>query len=161
MGLNAVQTHVQGLLDGLVAPGMAPDEKLDCYITPPTVEALDGPKCYVWGGTGRERRRTMPRPIGLKALTWTIDVYLVYETSSEDTNLDQAFPLLIDAVMGALRAAPMPIWITDPTTQARSQLVAIGEDFDLEYPPEMTPATQRLIYYSCRIGATVQEDLKG
>ena len=159
MGLNAVQTHVQSLLDGIGVPGQT--DTLVTYITPPPVEALDGPRGYVWGGTMRERRRTMPRPLGFKALTWTVDIYLIYETSPSDADLDQAFPLLIDAVLTTLRRAPMPIKIYDPTTNAQSQLLAIGEDFDMEYPPEVTPATQRSILYTCRIGATVQEDLQG
>ena len=161
MPLNTIQTHVAGLLDGLAIPGTT--DTLTTYITPPTVEQLDGPRCYVWGGSGRERRQTMPRKFGFKQMNWTVDIYLIYLSSTTDPNidLDQAFPVLIDATMAALRAAVMPIIIQDPTTGVQSQLMAIGEDFDLEYPPEVTPDSQRLIYYSCRIAAPVMEVMQG
>lgn len=38
-----------------------------------------------------------------------------------------------------------------------TQLVAIGEEFELEYPPEKVPATLRMLYYTARFGFTLYE----
>lgn len=158
MPLNTIQQHVQGLLNGLAIPNQP--ETLVAYITPPVIEAPDGPRAYVWGGTQKERRSTSPRPYGFKRITWMVDIYVIYLTSATDADLDEAFPLCLDAIEAALRAAPMPIPVTDPTTRVVSQLVAIGEDFEMEYLPERLADTGRLLWYTARIGATVMEDVQ-
>jgi hypothetical protein len=164
--LNSVQTHVQGLLNGLALPGQVDGDNnpvpLVAYITPPTVEDIAGARAYVWGGTLRERRQTAPRGQGFKTLIWTVDVYVALAATSADPNLDQEFPLVLDAIMQAMRAAPMPIPLTDATTGVVSQLLAIGEDFDLEYVPErlLGQAAMDSLWYSARIGATVQEQVQ-
>jgi hypothetical protein len=159
MPLNSIQWHVKGLIDNLVIPGSTPT--LEAFITPPTVDTLDRPKAYVWGARMRGNRQTMPRGIapaaGFKRLTWQIDVYLSYETNPDSPSIDQEFPLIVDAVMAALWSAPMPVFVTDPTTGLQSQLLAIGEEFEFEYPPEKVPATLRMLYYTSRLGMTVVE----
>jgi hypothetical protein len=106
----------------------------------------------------------MPRGIapaaGFKRLDWTIDIYLVYLTTPDDSNVDQEFPLIIDAVLTKLWSTTMPVVITDPTTGQVSQVQSIGESWDLEYPPERTPATLRMLYYSSRIAMDVMEVLQ-
>jgi hypothetical protein len=66
-------------------------------------------------------------------------------------------PLIIDAIMNKTWTTEMPLFITDPTTGVRSQILAIGEDFELEYPPERTPSTLRMLYYVARLGLDVYE----
>jgi len=175
MPLNSVQHYVQGLLDGLVIQDGIPP--LKAYITPPTVDTLDGPRAYVWGGRMRGRRQSGSRvgtpasinsgQSGYKRLDWTVDVFLSYEMNPDvpATDLDSDFPLIIDAVMARTWTTAMPIFI-DPLGVpapnpvggvAYSQILAIGEDFDLEYPPERAPNTLRMLYYTARLGLEIYE----
>lgn len=155
MPMNSVQLLVRDLLDGLAIPGST--QTLEAYITPPTVEDLDNPKAYVWASRGRVNRQTMPRGLGFKKLLWSVDVYLSYETNPDSDTVDTEFPVIVDAVMARLWTAPMPTMITDPVTGLVSQNLAIGEDFDIEYPPEKVPATLRMLYFTARVGTTVYE----
>lgn len=160
MPLNSVQYFVRGLLDGLAIPGTT--QTLEAYITPPTVDELDNPKAYVLGAHLRGTRQSMPRSLGFKKLTWLVDVYLSYETNPDSPTVDQEFALVVDAVMNTAWTTPMNnVFITDPTTGLRSQILAIGEDFELEYPPERVPATLRMLYYTARLGLTVYEAVQG
>lgn len=170
MPLNSVQSYVKGILDGLTlpAPTGQPASTLTAWVTPPTLEDLNGPRAYIWGGRNRGYRQTMPRAKpnqpatgGFKWLDWTIDIYLVYLTAPDDAQIDQEFPLMVDAVLSALWNTTMPVFITDPTTGLESQVLAIGEDWELEYPPERTPATLRMLYYTCRIAMDVREAVQG
>jgi hypothetical protein len=153
--LLSVQTYVQGLLDGLTIPGLS--VPLEAYITPPTVEDIDRPKAYIWGSRLRVQRQTMPRGAGFKHLGWMVDIYLVYETNPDSPTVDQEFPAIVDAVMSKLWTTPTPLLITDPLTGVVSQLLNVGENFEFEYPPERTPATLRMLFYSCRIGMELYE----
>lgn len=165
--LNSVQTYVKGLLDGLVIQDGIP--ALKAYITPPVLDTLDGPRAYVWGGRMRGRRQSAPRvgtpaalnsgQSGFKRLDWTVDVYLNYEMNPDvpAATLDADFPLIIDAVLTKTWTTTMPLFITDPITGVQSQILQIGEEFDLEYPPEKAPSTLRMLYYTCRIGLDIYE----
>lgn len=153
--LNSVQLYLQNQLDGLTIPGMT--TPLQAYITPPTVEDLDSPKAYVWGSRLRIQRQTMPRGAGFKHLAWMMDIYLVYETNPDSPTLDTEFPLIVDAVMNKLWTTQTPLLITDPVTGVVSQLLNVGENFEFEYPPERTPATLRMLYYTARIGMELYE----
>lgn len=159
MPLNSVQQYVAGLVNGIQVATI--EKPIEAFITPPTVEDIDGPKAYVWGARNRGRRQTMPRGIapaaGFKRLDWTVDIYLVYETTPDDPMVDQEFPLIIDAVLTKLWSTPMPVFITDPITQQVSQIQSVGEQWDLEYPPERTPATLRMLWYSARIAMDILE----
>lgn len=159
MPLNSVQHFVVGLLDGLAIPGSS--QTLEAYITPPTVDELDNPKAYVWGGRLRGTRQSMPRGQGFKRLNWSVDVWLTYETNPDSPTVDEEFPLIVDAVMNKVWTTPLnDTFITDPTTGVRSQILAIGEDFDFEYPPERVPATLRMLYYTARLGLNVYEAIQ-
>jgi len=164
MPLNTVQHHVKDVLDGLVIPGQP--QPLQVWITPPVFEDLDGPRCYVWGGRGNVVRQTMPRGRGFKKLSWLVDIYLVYETNPQDTNaatgstVDSEFPIIVDSVILALGNAPMTEVMTDPDTGYQSQLLAIGETITLDYPPEKTPATMRMLWYSCLLTTDVIEAIQ-
>lgn len=155
MPLNSVQLYVKGLLDGLPIPTMT--QQLQAYVTPPTVEDVDGPRAYVLGAGMTGSRQTAPRGPGFKHLDWALDVYLVYETTPDSAGIDEQMALIIDAVMARLWTTTMPLFITDPTTQLVSQILAIGEDFILEYPPERTPATLRMLYYTARLNLKIYE----
>lgn len=164
MPLNSVQQYVANALNGLALP-LSPTGPLEAYITPPTIEDLDRPKAYVWGGRMRGRRQTAPRTTttvnglnsGYKRLDWTVDVYLAYETNPDSPTLDQEFPTIVDAVMQRLWTLPMTTVITDPTTGVQSEIISIGEEWNFEMHPERTPNTLRMLYYSARIGFDVYE----
>lgn len=156
--LNSIQLYVQGLLNGLAVGN---GQILTAYITPPPVDDLDGPRAYVWASRARTTRQTMPRGAGFKKLTWNIDVYLSYETVPDEVDIDQQFPLIVDAAWWALATTTMPTFIVDPTTQKQSQMLSIGEEWEFEYPPERVPATLRMLYYTARIGFQVYEAVQG
>lgn len=176
MPLNSVQLYVRSLLDGIPIPSPHNDAvPLEAYITPPTLEDLDGPRAFIWGGRQRVHRQTMPRTqpndpstAGFKYFDYTIDIYLSYLTNPNDDYIDQEFPMFIDAVCSVLWNTTMPIFI-DPSgapvdngsqTDQDSQVLSIGEEWELEYPPEKTPATLRMLYYTCRIAMRLQEAVK-
>lgn len=160
MPLNSVQEFVRDVMNGLVVPTIA--QPLEAYITPPTVEELDGPKMYIFGARLLVNRQTAPRGPGFQHYNWTVDGYISYETTPDSDNVDSEFPLIIDAVMQAARSySPMPRFITDSVTGQRSQILSFGEQMQLEYPPERTPSTLRMLYYTCRIGFDIYEAVQG
>lgn len=167
MPLNSTQLLVHSIVNGLAVPGeTAP---LQAWITPPMVENLNGPRAYVWGGRLRGGRQTAPRRAGFKNLNWVIDVYLSYLTTPDSADIDQQFPLIVDAIMAATWAVTIPLMIDgqgQPVNAANpppgaTQILSLGEDFELEYPPERSVATQRSLYYTCRLGLDVQEKVQG
>lgn len=130
------------------------------------METLDGPLAFVWGGKMKSARESMPRNragqdgSGFQKYRWMVDIYLSYETVSDTTNepqVDQEFPLFVDAVINALRTDPMPVFITDPTTGAQTQLTQIGEQMILDYPPEVNAGSMQLVYYTCKLTTLVAE----
>lgn len=162
MPLHSIQLFVQGLLDGLPIPGST-SQSLEASITPPTVDELgDNPKAFIWASRMTASRQTMPRDRGFKHLAWDIDVWLSYMTLPDSPTVDSEFPLLVDAVMTKLWTTTLvQEFVTDPVTLVTSQILAIGEDFTLDYPPERTPATLRALYYTARLGIAVYEAVQG
>jgi hypothetical protein len=159
VGLNAIQQHVRGVLDGLTVPGQV--GTLTAYVQPPTVEELDGARAYIWTPVGKGTRQSMPRGPGFTTRTWNVHIWLMYlDSTNSDTDIEQTFPLLIDAVDAALLAAVMPIFITDPTTEQPSQLLAIGEEYALDYPPARTPGNLQMLLSEALITTTVKEALQ-
>lgn len=169
--LTGVQLYVKNIIDGLVVTDGIP--ALQAYVTPPTLEDLDGPRAYVWGGRMRGKRQTAPRikaghtiadgTSGFKHLAWVVDVYIVYESNPDMTSNDMDFPQLVDAVLTAYFTTQMPIFIdglgntfTQPAA-GLTQILGIGEDVELEYAPLHTPATLRMLYYSARLAMEVYE----
>jgi hypothetical protein len=174
--LNSVQLYVKGLLDGITIPGPGTESSsiLQAYVTPPVLEDLDGPRSYIWGGRQRVRRQTMPRTqpnnvvtAGFKQFDYTLDIYLSYLTNPNDALVDQEFPILVDTVLSTLWNTTMPVFIDSTGNVVStggtgiSQILSIGEEWDLEYPPEKTPATLRMLYYTCRIAMYIQEAVWG
>jgi hypothetical protein len=86
-----------------------------------------------------------------------VDVYLAYLDSADSPDLDSTFPLIIDAVMARFWTTTMPLKITDTETGQKSQILAVGEQWDLEYPPERLPATMRMIWSVARLGMEIVE----
>lgn len=163
---------MHSIIDQLAIPGST--EPLKAWITPPTIEDLGGPRAYVWGGRLRGKRQTAPRRQAFKTLAWVIDVYVSYLTVPDGPSVDQEFPLIVDAIMAATWQVDMPLIIdaqgqrvpvgTGPTQvllPGSSQILSIGEDFELEYPPERNPGDMRMLYYTCRIGLDVEEAVQG
>lgn len=135
MSIVTVQTHIKGLLDGLVLPGPAGVPPLEAFITPPDPnEETARPAVYVWPTSGHESRRSMPRntgpntPAAWKDFRPSIDVYLVWFDDNTDPYVDSAFPSVIDAVLRALRTSPDPVKAVDPNTGEVSWLLGVGED---------------------------------
>jgi hypothetical protein len=157
--LNSIQQHCLTVIDGLQIPG-SPDT-LTASIQPPNFDDLDGPRAFIWGGRMRGERQTAPRGeaprAGFKRLNWSVDVWLSYLTTPDADDVDQAFPLIIDAVMSAFWATTMPTFITDPVTGLVSQLLQIGEEFELEAPTARATQTQRLLYYTALLSLDVYE----
>lgn len=175
MPLSSVQQYVQKKINGITITGQT--EPMIAYITPPVMDKVGGaPKAYVWGGQCSIGRATMPRGPGFKRLDWMIDIYLNYETNPNrpvvgSVELDQQFPLIVDAVMGALWVARMTTYIDDQGNEVTedqvatlapnvSQILAIGEEMSIEYPPERSPATLRMLWYSMLLRCRVQEDVQ-
>ena len=169
--LTSVQLYVKNIIDGLVVTDGIP--ALQAYVTPPQLEDLDGPLAYVWGGRMVGKRQTAPRILpghtiadgtsGFKHLAWVVDIYIVYETNPNITSNDTDFPQIIDAVLTQYFTTQMPIFIdatgntfTEPAA-GLTQILGIGEKFELDYAPLHTPATLRMLYYSAKLSMEVYE----
>lgn len=162
--LYSVSKYVLGIVNGLAVPidGVDP---ITAWITPPTLEKADGPRAYVWGGSLRAARQTAPRGAGFKKFPWTVSVWLVYLDTPDNARQNEPFPLIIDTVMSAFMDTTMPLFISaegvpmgpNAVNETDTQIQSIGETFDLDYPPERTPASMKMIWYSARLGLDVLE----
>jgi len=159
MGLAAVQLHVKQLLDGLVAPqAVGP---LQAHVAPPVPGSVTVPQAYVWGARMREERQSVPRGAGFRRARWDVYIWLYDVEASDDAQADTRFPALIDAVLNVLRTAPMPVPLTDPVTGAVTQLVAIGEEFELDVGTPRATADQRLVWQNALVQAPCIEIAQG
>lgn len=158
MPLNSVQLYTKSIINGIVPP-LLPNAPVQAYIAPPVPGDMGAsPQAYVWGGTFRERRQTAPRGQAFKRVDYQLDVWVIHAEDPSDPNADQMFPTTVDAIMKALReTSPMPLDITDPTTGEISQVLMIGEDFEVEYAPVRSLADNRYVQYAVRIGVNVYE----
>jgi hypothetical protein len=157
--LNSVQQYTLGLLQGLEIPwdGIPP---LTAYITPPAPGAFNGPIALVAGARAQASRESMPRGKGFKNLVWTVEVYLHYQSPPTAPNLDQIFPMIVDAVMVQMWTTKMPVVISDPTTGYSSATMSIGERFALDYPPVRTANKSQTYVYVARLQLEVKELLQ-
>ena len=139
MPILATMTYIQGLLQGLPMPGEN-TAAMAAYIDPPDPnDETDIPTAYVWPTDGDESRDprnsgSMPRNSGPgtfsgdKPLVHNPEVYIVWMGSADDDQTGAIWLGIVDAVMAALRTAyPNPVVITDPYTQAESQVADVGE----------------------------------
>lgn len=173
MPLRSVQRYVKGLIDGISIPGQ--QKPLQAWITPPSVENMDGPRAYVWGGHLNVTRQTMPRHAGFQSYPWTIDIWLAHLTvadTQKNPDLDDEFPQIIDTVTQVFRSTTMPVFIdadgnvedvSAPVTDRAglTQIQRIGERWTLDYPPEHAPATLRMVWYSALVAMEVLEVVQG
>jgi hypothetical protein len=157
--LNSVQKYVHGLIDGLAVPwdGIP---AVTAYITPPAPGAFNGPIALIAGARMQASRETMPRGAGFKNLVWTVEVYLHYQSPPTAPDLDQVFPIIVDAVMVQMWTTKMPLKIADPTTGYSSATMSVGERFTLDYPPVRTANKSQTYVYVARIQFEVKELLQ-
>lgn len=173
MSLTAVQLHVRDLLDGLTNPSLQQQnlQPAAAFVAPPVIypESASSPAIYVWGGHGKDARRTAPRaslaqaqqvtlPVtsaGLRRVIWQVDVWLLWIAPS--TPDDLSFPLLIDAVRKQLASAPMPVLLQDAQTGDQTQLVALAEEMEVQYATPEATSDQRNLLYSAAITVTAEE----
>jgi hypothetical protein len=164
--LNSIQTNIYGILNGLVLPGQP--STLQAYIAPPTPGTLDEPQVYIWGGQWTDARQTAPRSSnvanstlsGYRQIVWTISLYIMYQTLSDAAGVDQAFPLIVDAVALALWSAEMPCPVVDPTTNYVSQLLAIGENITGQMAPVVALTDDGLVLYDAMLQVTCKEKVQ-
>jgi hypothetical protein len=171
--LLTVQTWVYNVLNGMPLPGNA--SPLAVFVTPPNPEEnqLD-PHCYVWPSSGSESRESVPRPpgtlpgappvpgqAGRKAITHSVDIWLTWFGDDSDPSPDFSFPVIVDAVMDALRTTRDPALQADPVTGRVSQIYGTGErlTYDLAVP-RGTDRDQRILRYDARIAARIGEELQ-
>jgi hypothetical protein len=147
------------LINGLQIPwdGIPP---VTAYITPPAPGAFNGPIALIAGARAQASRETMPRGMGFKNLVWTVEVYLHYQSPPTAPNLDQVFPIIVDAVMAVMWSTTMPKPIEDPTTGAKSSVMSVGERFTVDYPPVRTANKSQTYVYVARIQFEVKELLQ-
>ena len=153
--MNSILQYMQGLLNGLTIPGQS--KPLSTVLVPGMQMPLTGPIALIIPGPVHGERKTAPRNQGgLMEAPWWIDVYLKYETNPNAELLDQLFPLIVDAILYACWAPKLPLQITDPTTGRITNLVALGEAFEVDPQPPETPATMRSLLFGAliRIEAT-------
>jgi hypothetical protein len=172
MSVNAVQQYMLGLLDGLAVPGQG--KPMDFYVTPPALQDMDGPHGYITGARVSAKRQTAPRQkylgststAGYKTYPWKVEIYLVYETAANNNpTADVEFPAILDAVIDVVELTQMPQWIdsngvpvpTNTPIPGGSQIDAIGESWTLDFPPERTPATLRMLWYVALLTVDVLE----
>jgi hypothetical protein len=155
--LNSIFQHVKGVLDGLPLPGQS--WPLTCHVIPPPVEPLgDKPIAYLTlAGKAQFKRQTMPRGAGFMGIDWPVGITVDFQDLSSDPNLEQAFYLISDAILIALLATPMPVFITDPTTQVQTQLTSIGEDGGVQLGNLVTTASNRVMLFRGQVTTTLRE----
>lgn len=162
MPIASATSYIKNLLDGLVMPGSPATPNLVAYVTPPdpNVEA-QYPTLYVWPTDMDESRDsnkggTVPRalttggPSGFKPLEHSIDLYLVWFQQDDDSDADNLFPGMVDAIMAALRVSADPVVVTDPYTGTQSQLIDVGENMTARITLRSL-ADQRYDRYDCLI----------
>ena len=141
MSLNAIQQFLKTTLDGLVIPDgvIAP---VQAYVLPPVITDVgENPAIFIWGGDLDEQRATLPRGPGEKRVQHTLSLYVMF-IAEHDPTVDQQFPILLDVIRATIRAIPLPVLLTDPTTGETSQLTDIGERIRQTYS---TPVAMRTV----------------
>jgi len=162
--LDSLQFYVKGLIDGLAMPPGVPGP-LTAWITPPVTEKIASPRAYVWGGRLKGGRQTAPRGRGMMRLNWTVDVYVAYMSTPDKAMQEEPFPKVTDAILWTFMTTTMPLFIDaagnpmgpNQVNATDTQIQAIGESFDSDYPPERTVSGPRMLFYVQRMGIDVME----
>jgi len=163
MSLNAVQQFIRDTINGTSSSYLP---SLKAWVAPPSVGDIgNAPNAYVWGATFHEHRWTMSAGRydgdqnymlgsgGNKKVEYQVYIWISVATKADDPHADEAFPILLENVLKALRATPKVNNITDPSTGQSSSLMDLGEEFQVEYSTPRTTADQRIIRTDCRITA--------
>jgi hypothetical protein len=158
VALNAVLQHVKTVIDGLAIP--LQQKTLNAQVVPPPLEPLSGPMAWITPGSSRGGRQTSPRGPGFTEPRWIVDISLDLLSLPTDPNLEQIFPLAVDAVLYALWGTTMPDYIFDPTTGNKTQMLGIGEEYSFEPGNWVTTANGRALIFRGRITTTVREALQ-
>lgn len=155
--LNSVLQHVKSVVDGLAVPGQS--VPVTARVVPPPVEPMsDAPIAYVTlAGRAKGKRQTMPRYAGFTEIDWPVGITVDFPYPASAPDIDQAFYLISDAILAALWADPMPVFITDLTTQAQTQMTAIGEDYTVQVAGVVAVASNRLYLFRGMVETTVRE----
>lgn len=154
MSLNAVETYVKSVLNGLTTPGI-PDAA-EAWVMPPAVVQTTTPQLFVWGGSLSEARLTLPRastrmPVGGQKRTAHKVTVWVFWSSSNDPAEAELFPVLLDLVLARMRAIELPVDLTDAVTGAKSVLQVIGEEMTLKHVAPVAAAPQLMLYNTAEI----------
>lgn len=167
MSINSVQLYIKGQLDQMTLPVvMAGSDKLTAIVTPPVVDDRVTARCWIWGSTGDEKRRTMPRGgfggnAAFKGVTSRVDIWVKCYGDAMDVQAgtaDSPFPTVLEEIMNKLRTVQMPILnLLDTSTGRTSDIISIGEDMKWDYSRVYVTADQRMLIYEGRITATITE----
>lgn len=169
MPLVSAQNYVVSLLANLTPPGATGiTAPIQALVVPKTPDVNpDGiARCYVWPARGPEKRLAFPRNTGLgtpaawKQINHDLQIFLTWDDTPDDYNLDTNFPLLIDFVMNVLRTSPNPANWIDPDSGIASVFQNLGEDMTYDYPPPRTLEPDALLRFDARISVNLWEDFQ-
>lgn len=152
--------YLKGLLTDLPLTTY-PGRTLNTFVAPPVPGDMSVPTCYIWGAQFNESRQTAPRGSAFKTVTYDVDIWVFVVDDPNSQGVDQRFPVLIDEVQDVLRKTEMPVTIQDPTTQATSQILSVGETFEVRYDVERTIADERYVRMLALITASIVEVTQG
>lgn len=156
MSLNAVQSYVVTLLDGLVSSNLPPAV---AWVQPPILDDLaEAPRIYLWGGHLDEERYTLPRVLAHKIVRHRLDIYVLLMTQNDPAG-SRAFVVLLDAIRKTLRSTAMPVGLTDEESGETSVLQTIGEFITQDYTTPVAVEDQRSLEHSAYLVASVTEIL--
>lgn len=159
MSLNAVQTYVYNLLNGTHIDSY--DQDLQVFIAPPVPDDMATIHCYIWGASFNESRQTAPRGPAFKQVEYNLNLYMFVAEDPNGPTTDTNFPAAMEQVMSILRTTPMPVMIQDPITTVESQLLVIGEQFEVQYDVERMLSDQRYVRLLALITANITEVIVG
>ncbi len=136
MGLTAVQSYVQTLIQGLV--GAYNNAPLEAWVNPPSANAsAETPQAYVLAADGEGVRQTMAYTSGFYRDTHQVFVYVEWMLPPDSTNGNLAFTNLLDTIIATIRTSYTgAIEITDPATGLTTQLLVIGDKVKWRYLPQ-------------------------
>ncbi len=160
--LNSVQLYLQNQFQGQCVTADYP-QGIDVVITPPNPGNMLQPTMFVWGGKLHSARQAGSRAVGMGGyykFEWDCNLWLMVPDQSDYANADQAFPVLVDAVIKIMQTTQMPTVITDPVTQLETQIISFGEIIDLDYLPVLSMQDQSMLLYEVAITARVTEKVQ-
>lgn len=158
MSITAVQSYVQGLIQGLV--GAYNNAPLEAWVDPPVANAsAETPQAYVLAADGEGVRQTMAYTSGFYRDVYQVFVYVEWILPPNTTNGNLAFTNLLDTIVTKVRTSYTgAIEISDPATGATSQLLVIGDKVRWRYLPQRNsgPSGQEWLDYVAQLTFEVQ-----